>query len=102
MACYLPMALAGREQMRGAARGSRWNVSKSAAQALPYAAMVAALLVLVSLTHGDSGESRDPHDDRRVRAGAAGDGAPGTVAARGRSWCASGAPPAWSRSATPR
>ena len=53
MACYLPMVLAGREQMRGASRGTSWNVSKSAAQALPYAAMVAALLVLVSLTHGD-------------------------------------------------
>ena len=45
MACYLPMALAGREQMRGAARGSRWNVSKSAARrcsamaALPSSAM---------------------------------------------------------------
>ncbi len=53
MACYLPMALAGREQMRVNATGSGWNVSKSMAQALPYAAMVAALLVLVSLTHGD-------------------------------------------------
>jgi diguanylate cyclase (GGDEF)-like protein/PAS domain S-box-containing protein len=55
LACYLPMSLAGREQMRVGAsvRGRGWNVSKSLAQALPYAAMVAALLVLVSLTHGD-------------------------------------------------
>lgn len=53
MACYLPMVLAGREQMRVKSAGRGWNISKSAAQALPYAAMVAALIVLVSLTHGD-------------------------------------------------
>ena len=53
LTCYLPMAVAGREQMRVTATGSGWNVSKSLAQSLPYAAMVAALLVLVTLTHGD-------------------------------------------------
>ena len=50
--CYLPMAAAGREQMRIAATGTGWRVSNSLVQALPYAAMLTALLVLVSLTHG--------------------------------------------------
>lgn len=53
VACYLPMVLAGREQMRVSATGMGWNVPKSLAQSLPYAAMLTALLVLVSMTHGD-------------------------------------------------
>ena len=53
VACYLPMALAGREQLRISATGAGWQVPKSLAQSLPYAAMLAALLVLVSLTRGD-------------------------------------------------
>ncbi|HEV7432645.1 MAG TPA: EAL domain-containing protein [Steroidobacteraceae bacterium] len=53
VACYLPMVIAGREQMRVSATGVGWNVPNSLAQSLPYAAMLTALLVLVSLTHGD-------------------------------------------------
>ena len=53
LACYLPLAFAGREQMRQAEAGSGSNVSQGFAQALPYGAMLTALLVLVSLTHGD-------------------------------------------------
>src|SRR5438045_9010587 len=51
--CYLPMVVAGREQMRVTATGTGWNVPKALAQSLPYAAMLTALLVLVSMTHGD-------------------------------------------------
>ncbi len=85
VSCYLPLAAAGREQMRGAvpdapaAAGLR--VSQSLAQSLPYAAMLAALLVLVSLTHGDIAQSCHADDHRRVRARVAGDGAPGAGAA---------------------
>jgi diguanylate cyclase (GGDEF)-like protein/PAS domain S-box-containing protein len=53
VACYLPMVLAGREQMRVTATGTGWNVPKALAQSLPYGAMLTALLVLVSMTHGD-------------------------------------------------
>ena len=55
--CYLPMAFAGREQMRLAAGGAVTESSTSMplAQSLPYAAMLAAFIVLVSLTRGDVG-----------------------------------------------
>jgi diguanylate cyclase (GGDEF)-like protein/PAS domain S-box-containing protein len=53
VACYLPMAIAGREQMKVNATGVGWDVPKSLAQSLPYGAMLTALLVLVSMTHGD-------------------------------------------------
>ncbi|MGH8252943.1 MAG: PAS domain-containing protein, partial [Steroidobacteraceae bacterium] len=52
VACYLPMAVAGREQMRMRAPGTGSSVSHGFAQALPYAAMLTALGVLASLTHG--------------------------------------------------
>jgi diguanylate cyclase (GGDEF)-like protein/PAS domain S-box-containing protein len=55
VACYVPLAAAGREQMRVAPTEAGSRVSKSLAQSLPYAAMLAAFLVLVSLTHGDIG-----------------------------------------------
>ncbi|HZF15587.1 MAG TPA: EAL domain-containing protein [Steroidobacteraceae bacterium] len=57
VACYLPMAFAGREQMRLAARGNVTEASTSMplAQVLPYAAMLAAFIVLVTLTRGDIG-----------------------------------------------
>ena len=61
VACYVPLAAAGRAQMRfseasaiaGAGAGAGASVSQGFAQALPFAAMLAALGVLVSLTHGD-------------------------------------------------
>ena len=51
----LPADGPGRDASRcGSARpASGWNVPKSLAQSLPYAAMLTALLVLVSMTHGD-------------------------------------------------
>ena len=55
VACYVPMTAAGRAQIRGVASERGSKLSKSLAQALPYAAMLAAFLVLVMLTHGDSG-----------------------------------------------
>ena len=57
VACYLPMAFAGREQMRLAARGTVTDsgVSMPLAQSLPYAAMLAAFIVLVSMTRGEVG-----------------------------------------------
>jgi diguanylate cyclase (GGDEF)-like protein/PAS domain S-box-containing protein len=57
VACYLPMAVAAREQMRLAASPSlaESSASTSLAQVLPYAAMLTAFIVLVSLTHGDIG-----------------------------------------------
>jgi diguanylate cyclase (GGDEF)-like protein/PAS domain S-box-containing protein len=54
VSCYLPMALAGRERMRSAVRNSSSKAIKALTQALPYAAMLTAFLVLVSLTKGDT------------------------------------------------
>ena len=53
VACYVPLSVAGREQMRAGDSDSGSTVSQGFTQALPYAAMLAALGVLVSLTHGD-------------------------------------------------
>ena len=57
VSCYVPLAAAGRMQMRAATTGSASatasRVSQSLAQSLPYVAMLASLLVLVSLTHGN-------------------------------------------------
>ncbi len=57
VSCYLPMAFAGREQMRLAARGpvAEQSASMPLAQVLPYAAMLTAFIVLVTLTRGDVG-----------------------------------------------
>jgi diguanylate cyclase (GGDEF)-like protein/PAS domain S-box-containing protein len=53
VACYVPMAAAAREQMRHSEAGTGSGLSQGLAQALPYAATLTAMLVLVSLTHGD-------------------------------------------------
>jgi diguanylate cyclase (GGDEF)-like protein/PAS domain S-box-containing protein len=53
MSSYVPLAAAGREQMRHGEAATSSGMSQGFAQALPYAATLAALLVLVSLTHGD-------------------------------------------------
>ena len=57
LACYLPVAAAGREQMRALAMPVREasGASDALARSLPYAAMVAAFLVLVYLSRGDLG-----------------------------------------------
>jgi diguanylate cyclase (GGDEF)-like protein/PAS domain S-box-containing protein len=55
VACYLPLAAAGREQIRLPTEIAGSGNSRSFEQALPYAAMLAAFLVLVTLTHGDIG-----------------------------------------------
>ncbi|MBS0393418.1 MAG: EAL domain-containing protein, partial [Proteobacteria bacterium] len=56
IACYVPLAAAGREQLRPRpAAAVRSGVVKALAQSLPYAAMLAAFLVLVTLTHGERG-----------------------------------------------
>jgi hypothetical protein len=57
LACYVPIAAAGREQMRVSATTSATKTSTSMllAQSLPYASMLAAFLVLVSFTRGDIG-----------------------------------------------
>jgi diguanylate cyclase (GGDEF)-like protein/PAS domain S-box-containing protein len=57
VACYLPLAAAAREQLRGSAdrapaQGSRVNLL---AQSLPYAAMLTAFAVLVYFARGDLG-----------------------------------------------
>jgi diguanylate cyclase (GGDEF)-like protein/PAS domain S-box-containing protein len=59
LACYLPIAAAGREQMRAVASPTREvsSTSDALARSLPYAAMAAALLVLVYLSRGDLGSS---------------------------------------------
>lgn len=54
VSCYLPLALAGRERMRSSIRGASSQAMKALTQALPYAAMLTAFLVLVSLTKGDT------------------------------------------------
>jgi diguanylate cyclase (GGDEF)-like protein/PAS domain S-box-containing protein len=53
--CYVPLAAAGREQMRVRPARVVPSVSDSLAQSLPYAAILTAFLVLVSFTHGDIG-----------------------------------------------
>ena len=53
VACYLPLAAAGVAQMRTDAGRIAPRTSDSLAQGLPYAAMLAAFLVLVSFTRGD-------------------------------------------------
>ena len=55
VACYVPLAVAGREQMRATTALAAPSTSDSLAQSLPYAAMLTAFLVLVSFTRGDIG-----------------------------------------------
>jgi diguanylate cyclase (GGDEF)-like protein/PAS domain S-box-containing protein len=55
VACYVPLAAAGREQMRTITALTAPSASDSLAQSLPYAAMLTAFLVLVSFTPGDIG-----------------------------------------------
>ena len=57
LACYLPVAVAGREQIRTLARPSREISRRSGALArsLPYAAMAAAFLALMDLSRGGLG-----------------------------------------------
>ncbi|MGH8136614.1 MAG: putative bifunctional diguanylate cyclase/phosphodiesterase [Steroidobacteraceae bacterium] len=57
LACYAPLAAAGREQMRASATAALVppNRSNGMAQTLPYAAMLTAFLVLVYFTRGDIG-----------------------------------------------
>jgi diguanylate cyclase (GGDEF)-like protein/PAS domain S-box-containing protein len=55
LTCYAPLAAAGREQMRIIAAPARVvsNTSDAVARSLPYAAMLAAFLVLVYFARGD-------------------------------------------------
>ncbi len=55
LSCYVPVAAAGRAQMRSIAAPARTmsNTSDALARSLPYAAMLAAFLVLVYLARGD-------------------------------------------------
>jgi len=55
LSCYVPLAAAGREQMHGAATPARAPSPRSDAfaRSLPYAAMLAAFLVLVYLARDD-------------------------------------------------
>ncbi len=57
LACYLPMVVAGREQMRAVAVPARGvsRTSGALARSLPYAAMAAAFLVLIYLSRGGLG-----------------------------------------------
>src|ERR1700683_5098713 len=57
LSCYLPLAAAGREQMRvlAAPAPTTAHASDALARSLPYAAMLTAFLVLVSFNHGDIG-----------------------------------------------
>ena len=57
LVCYLPLAAAGREQMRavGAAARATSRTSGALARSLPYAAMAAAFLVLIYLSRGGLG-----------------------------------------------
>ena len=55
VACYVPLAAAGREQMRAITARGVPRASDSLAQSLPYAAMLTAFVLLVSFTRGDIG-----------------------------------------------
>jgi diguanylate cyclase (GGDEF)-like protein/PAS domain S-box-containing protein len=54
--CYVPLAAAGREQMRASPVRTGTSTSDSLTQTLPYAAMLTAFLVLVYFTRGDIGD----------------------------------------------
>jgi diguanylate cyclase (GGDEF)-like protein/PAS domain S-box-containing protein len=54
--CFVPLAAAGREQMRANKAPDMTGASNSVAQSLPYAAMLAAFIALVSFTRGDIGD----------------------------------------------
>ena len=54
--CYVPLAAAGREQMRATTARAPPGASDSLAQSLPYAAMLTAFLVLVYYTRGGIGD----------------------------------------------
>jgi hypothetical protein len=55
LSCFVPVAAAGHAQMRSTAAPARTmsNTSDAVARSLPYAAMLAAFLVLVYLARGD-------------------------------------------------
>src|ERR1700691_5416636 len=55
LSCYLPLAAAGREQLRETATVAPWvtNTSDTLARSLPYAAMLIAFLVLVNFARTD-------------------------------------------------
>jgi diguanylate cyclase (GGDEF)-like protein/PAS domain S-box-containing protein len=55
VACYVPLAAAGRAQMSTAAASPMASASGSLMQSLPYAATLTAFLVLVAFTRGDIG-----------------------------------------------
>ena len=55
VACYVPLAAAGRGQMRATTLPAARVASDSLAQSLPHAAMLTAFLVLVYFTRGDIG-----------------------------------------------
>jgi diguanylate cyclase (GGDEF)-like protein/PAS domain S-box-containing protein len=55
IACYVPLAAAGRRQMRATTLSAMPVASDSLAQSLPHAAMLTAFLVLVYFTRGDIG-----------------------------------------------
>jgi diguanylate cyclase (GGDEF)-like protein/PAS domain S-box-containing protein len=57
LACYLPMAAAGREQIRAITAPARGpsRTSGALARSLPYVAMAAAFLVLIYLSRGGTG-----------------------------------------------
>jgi diguanylate cyclase (GGDEF)-like protein/PAS domain S-box-containing protein len=57
LACYVPLAAAGREQMRAVAKPPQAdsNTSDTLTRLLPYASMLTAFLVLVYFTRGDIG-----------------------------------------------
>ncbi|HEV2441097.1 MAG TPA: EAL domain-containing protein [Steroidobacteraceae bacterium] len=57
LACYLPMAAAGRAQMRAVAMTARETsrTSRALARSMPYVAMAAAFLVLIYLSRGGLG-----------------------------------------------
>jgi diguanylate cyclase (GGDEF)-like protein/PAS domain S-box-containing protein len=55
VACYVPLAAAGRAQMRATTALPMSSASGSLLQSLPYAATLTAFLVLVTFTRGDIG-----------------------------------------------
>jgi diguanylate cyclase (GGDEF)-like protein/PAS domain S-box-containing protein len=55
VASYVPLAAAGREEIRRTRVDSGPGVAKPLAQSLPYAAVLTAFIVLVTLTHDDIG-----------------------------------------------
>ncbi len=86
LSCYVWLAAAAREQLRGrrAARRAPGAFSSALIQGMPYIAMMVSFLVLVYVESSSASEPGQHDDDHHLRADLARHGAPGRALARRR------------------